>query len=203
MIIVKPSAELISHTPNPEQLIELSGRTCYKSEDKITEDSAADFVERILKKRGHASIGEHASATFRLVTNRYTTHQLVRHRIAAYSQESQRYCNYSKKKFDEQVAFVCPIELADNEDATLMWAQSCEEAEKNYFDMIKFGIKPEIARSVLPSSCKTEIVVTMNFRTWLHFITLRTSPHAQADIRFLANDIQRQLLEIAPNVFKP
>jgi thymidylate synthase (FAD) len=183
-------------------MIERSGRTCYKSEDLITIKSSERFITSIIKS-GHDSVLEHASASFRIVTNRFTTHQIVRHRLFSYSQESQRYCNYTKDKFDKEICFVRPIEIHPYEDDLefYSWRLSCQLAEKSYFDMISNGSKPEVARSILPSSCKTELVMTGNFRNWRHFLKLRCDSHAQSDVRYLANEIKGILCCMAPTVF--
>lgn len=196
MNIVSPSATLIWVTPNAEKIIEEAGRTCYKSEDKITEESSKKFIKMIMK-RGHESVLEHASASFRFVTTRFTTHQLVRHRLFSYSQESQRYCNYTKGKFGSELTFVRPLDIENDE----VWKESMKRAEQDYQKMIDMGYPPQDARTVLPSSCKTEIVTTGNFRNWRHFLKLRMSSHAQSDIRYLAQEVFSILSSIAPNVF--
>jgi thymidylate synthase (FAD) len=204
MRIIPPSVELLGSTVKPELLIEEAGRTCYKSETNITDESAAKFIQNVCMTRGHQSVMEHASATFRITTNRFTTHQLVRHRIASYSQESQRYCNYSKDKFSNEIGFVVPadIEYCQAPDLFRAWVASCEQCESSYFWMLDAGAKPETARSVLNSSAKTEIVVTMNFRSWLNFIELRADSHAQIDIRNIAYQIQDALNCISHTIFK-
>lgn len=202
MKIIQPSVELLGSTVNPELLIEEAGRTCYKSETNITDESAAKFIHNVCVRKGHQSVMEHASATFRIITNRFTTHQLVRHRIASYSQESQRYCNYSKDKFSNEISFVQPADIIKDHKAYSIWIESCLACEFSYFEMLEAGAKPETARSVLNSSAKTEIVVTMNFRSWLHFIELRADSHAQIDIRNIAYQIQSELNNIAPSIFK-
>lgn len=200
MLICEPSAELIWITPNSEEIIERAGRTCYKSEDKITKNSAGCFVEKIVNN-GHHSVLEHASASFRLITNRYTTHQIVRHRLFSYSQESQRYCDYSKENFNTGVQFVKPVDLSEESEEYQSWLNSMMAAETQYLGLIDNGCAPQVARSVLPSSTKTEIVMTGNFRSWLHFLTLRCSSHAQADVRMLARFIRLRLIIEAPNAF--
>jgi thymidylate synthase (FAD) len=204
MKIVSPEVVILSHTENPELLIEAAGRTCYKSEAKITEESSQKFIENVVMSKGHESVMEHASASFRIVTNRFTTHQLVRHRIASYSQESQRYCNYSKDKFSNEISFVKPADIDPIKEPNVYhaWVKSCTGSELDYFEMLELGAKAQTARSVLNSSSKTEIVVTMNFRSWLHFIKLRASSHAQADIRAIAYSINKELNKIAPSIFK-
>ena len=175
----------------------------FRSEDAITEESAEKFIARIIKS-GHESVLEHASASFRIVTNRYTTHQIVRHRLFSYSQESQRYCNYGSNKFGD-IAFVTPIDLVNRDHdirgGYLAWQVSCKKSESTYLNMIHNDISPQVARSVLPSSCKTEIVMTGNFRSWRHFLKLRCSTHAQVDVRYLANEIRSQLRKAAPTAF--
>lgn len=179
-------------------MIEKAGRTCYKSEDKITETSSGDFVKR-MTKFGHHSMLEHASASFRIITDRGISHEIVRHRLASYAQESTRYCNYSKNKFGNECSFIEPFGM--NENQTSLWLIACIQTEKIYFKMLEDGCTPQIARSVLPTSLKTEIVMTANFREWLHFIKLRTSKKAHPQIRPIAYQIQNTLSQYAPNMF--
>jgi len=201
MNLIEPSATLLWITPHPETIIESAGRTCYKSESNITEDSSEKFIKRIIMS-GHESVLEHCSASFRIVCARFTTHQIVRHRLFSYSQESQRYCNYSKDKFNNEICFVRPMDLdGASEPLQLEWSNACRAAEISYFSLINDGVAPQCARSVLPSSCKTEIVMTGNFRSWRNFLHLRLSSHAQADIRVIAQEIEYKLNEQAPNVF--
>lgn len=181
MKIVDQSVECITSTPNALQVIEGAGRTCYKSEEKITSDSAVPFVRGIVK-RGHESVLEHASATFRIVTDRGVSHEIVRHRLASYSQESTRYCNYGSR--DGEISVIEPPGL--NSAMRLGWEMSCKTAESAYITMIKSSVPPQIARSVLPTCLKTEIVMTANFREWRHFIRLRTSIAAHPQIRVIA-----------------
>ncbi len=198
MKIVQPSVELLFVTPDSAQLIEAAGRICYKSEDKITGDSADKFV-KMIRKRGHESVIEHASATFRIVTDRGISHEIVRHRIASYSQESTRYCNYGKEKFSNEITVCKPSGLTNHQEDC--WILSCEEAEVSYFAMLDEGAKPQQARSVLPTCLKTEIVMTANFREWCHFIRLRAAKAAHPDIQPLAREIHRVLAGHCPPVF--
>lgn len=198
MKIVEPSVELLFATPNAAQLLEAAGRTCYKSEDKITDDSAIKFVEMI-EKRGHHSVIEHAYATYRIITDRGITHEIVRHRIASYSQESTRYCNYGKDKFDGQITMLPPSGMTSLE--VIVWKRAAEQAEKNYMDMLEAGATPQRARSVLLTCLKTEIVMSCNFREWLHFLTLRTAKAAHPDMRIIAKMIGKSLAAECPAVF--
>lgn len=198
MKIITPSVELLAITPRSSQLIELAGRTCYKSEDKITDDSADKFVAMI-NKRGHVSVIEHASATFRIITDRGITHEIVRHRLASYSQESTRYCNYGKEKFGQEIAVVTPAGLSGPAWST--WKAACVGAEQRYFELLELGCPPQTARSVLPTCLKTEIVMTCNFREWCHFLKLRMAPAAHPDIRPIALSIWEELVEHSPAVF--
>jgi len=222
MKIIEPSVELLWITPEPYKVIELSGRTCYKSEDKITPDSAIRFADMI-KQRGHESVVEHAAASFRIICDRGITHEIVRHRLASYSQESTRYCNYSKDKFGSEISVVQPPGIAPCDRAVADaeyglsrdWVCDCDEcvcfraweranitAQDSYNIMISKGKSPQIARSVLPTDLKTEIVMTCNFREWLHFIKLRTSPAAHPQIRPIAESIRAKLAEHCPTIFK-
>lgn len=203
MKIVEPSASLMSWTRHDllqaEQHIERCGRICYKSEDKTTKESAGKFI-RMLIKREHESVLEHASATILFVCDRGVSHELVRHRLASYSQESTRYCNYGKDKFDNEISVIEPPGLSAKK-AYHSWLLACKEAESQYLWMLKAGLSPQIARSVLPTCLKTEIAVTANLREWRHILKLRTSKAAHPQIREIMLMAGKELKEIAPNVF--
>ena len=199
MKIVKPSVTLLWITPNPEVQIELASRTCYKSEDKITEHSAGDFVRK-MRTLGHHAMIEHAVASFRIVTDRGITHEIVRHRLASYAQESTRFCNYSTDKFGNECSFIEPPDLT--EDQKREWEQACLYAEAKYFGMLSAGCSPQIARSVLPSCLKTEIVMMANLREWRHFISIRSAKAAHPQIRYIAYEVWVVLMEHAPNIFE-
>ena len=213
--ICNENSKAVSHSaflyPDSEQLIELAGRTCYKSEDKIGPGTAAKFINMVID-RGHYSVLEHASATFRIVCDRGISHEIVRHRLASYSQESTRYCNYGKDKFGAEISVIAPLGLDDAGilksspyDLTytpyLDWLRTCESAEATYFNLLQAGVLPQTARSVLPTCLKTEIVMTCNFRVWRHFLLLRTALTAHPQVREIADMILKQLRAIAPDVF--
>lgn len=199
MKIVQPTAVLEWITPEPLLAIERAGRTCYKSEDKITEGSAVKFCDMIYQ-RGHESVVEHAVASFRIVCDRGVSHEIVRHRLASYSQESTRYCNYSKDKFGNEIQVIQPPGL--DEFQRLAWEEGVRNTEEAYFNMLARGCTPQIARSVLPNCLKTEIVMTANFREWMHFLKLRTSSAAHPQMREVAVQIQAILAEQVPSIFK-
>ena len=199
MKIVKPSVELLWITEKPQHQIEAAGRTCYKSEDKITQASAGKFVS-MLRKSGHHAMLEHAAASFRIITDRGITHEIVRHRLASYGQESTRYCNYSKDKFGNECSFIQPPDLTFTQ--TIEWKAACSHAENAYFALLKEECAPQIARSVLPNCLKTEIVMMANLREWRHFIKLRGSQAAHPQIRPIAYSIWDTLMEHAPNIFE-
>ena len=198
MRIVKQSVQLVQCTPEPEKLIERMGRICYKSEDKITEDSSKKFLEMLLA-RGHESVLEHAVASFIITTSRGVTHEIVRHRIASYSQESTRFCNYSKDGFGSEITVIEPPGL--NDSSLNHWTNTVLECEENYMKMIKDGVKPETARSILPTCLKADIGVTMNFRQLRHFLRLRTSKAAHPEMREIAFMIATELAKISPTLF--
>lgn len=200
MKIVEPYVKLVQVTPNAAELIELCGRLCYKSEDAITEGSAASFIA-MLKRRGHLSVLEHAVASFIIGTDRGVTHELVRHRIASFSQTSTRYCNYSKDKFGSEITVVKPVDLPEDCGSYRIWETAMKEAEASYLSLTSRGISPQTARSVLPTCLFTEIAMTANFREWAHFLELRTSAAAHPDMRRVANLIQRELVRVAPTIF--
>jgi thymidylate synthase (FAD) len=198
MKVVDPQVSLEWITPMPLQAIERAGRTCYKSEDKITDDSAEVFC-RMIYKRGHESVVEHAVASVRIICDRGVTHEIVRHRLASYSQESTRYCNYGKDKFNGQIQVIMPPDMTEEQKAE-WWDAMCY-AEKKYLRMLELGATPQIARSVLPTGLKTEIVMTANFREWRHFLKLRTDKAAHPQMREVALMIQVILAEKCPFVF--
>lgn len=200
--IVKPSYEILTPINGDEilKLIELAGRTCYKSDNLITPDSAKNFVEKIAQ-RGHESVIEHYNITVRFICNRGFTHELVRHRLAAYSQESTRYCNYNKDKFGSEITVIKPFELNENTKEYDLWKEAMQNAEKSYMAMIENGSKPENARGVLPIDIKTEIVITTNLREWKHIFELRTSKTAHPSMRELMIPLLKEFKEKIPVIF--
>ena len=182
------------------QKLERCGRVCYKSEDKITEGSAEKFIGMILKS-GHESVLEHEKLTVKFICDRGVTHEIVRHRIASYSQESTRYCNYTKNKFGNELTFIRPCFWADDSDEYAVWKQAMEDIEKTYVKLISLGAKPEEARSILPNSLKTEIVCTMNLREWRHFFRLRTAERAHPQIREISVALLDELKKRIPVIF--
>lgn len=187
MKIITPKAELLN-APSYSSLlalVEQAGRTCYKSEDKITADSAEKFIAGIIK-RGHEAVIEHGSLSARFTCDRGVSHEIVRHRLAAYCQESTRYCNYSKEGFGGEITVIAPSWTKEGEQPYKLWEKACRAAEIAYFDLLTVGCSPQEARSVLPNSLKTEVVMTANLREWRHFFKLRTSPAAHPDMRKVA-----------------
>lgn len=184
MKVVSPSAEIIVMDDGPTLLkrIESAGRTCYKSEDKITDNSAPTFISKILHT-GHHSVIEHASGTVRIVCDRGVTHEIVRHRLASYSQESTRYANYSNAKFGKEITVIRPCFWSDDTPAYAIWYESMLQAERTYLALIDQGSSAQQARSVLPNSLKTEIVITCNLREWRHIFELRCAPSAHPQMR--------------------
>lgn len=182
--------------------LESHGRTAYKSEDKIGEGSAEKFIEMIIK-RPHLSVLEHVAVSVRVICDRGVSHEIVRHRIASYTQESTRYCNYAKGKFGNELTFILPSFLKDKAGAMYQeWLVAMRTAERTYLAMIGYGAKPQEARSVLPNSLKTEIVMTMNLREWLHFFKLRTAPNAHPDMRVVAGKILGEFNLRIPVIFE-
>jgi len=165
------------------QKIEAAARTCYKSEGKIQEGSAAKLVAGLIKS-GHEAMLEHASVTVKFVVDRGISHELVRHRLASFAQESTRYCNYSKDDFGSEITFIIPDYLEYKSEGWNIWKESMKQTEDAYFKMLDFGLSPQQARAVLPNSLKTEVVMTANLREWRHFFKLRAlgttgKPHPQ------------------------
>jgi len=204
MKIIKPSYEIMTKINREEILktLEMAGRTCYKSEDKITKESAGRFVKTLIKS-GHEAMIEHFNLTIKFICDRGVTHEIVRHRVASYAQESTRYCNYSQDKFGNEITVIEPYFFANNDDDSnyYYWQESCEWAEEYYFKLLENGATPQEARSVLPNSLKTEIVVTMNMRELRHFLRLRTAKVAHPQIREIAIPLLNELQEKLPEIF--
>lgn len=210
MIIQKPSVEILSTEPYQDMLrrVERIGRVCYKSEDRIGEGSAEKFIQGILR-RGHESVIEHGSITVKFICDRGVTHEIVRHRIASYSQESTRYCNYVKEKFGSQITCIdlstgFHYDLNNEMDRRKyeVWQEAMENAERSYFQLIQLGATPQEARSVLPNSLKTELVATMNLREWRHFFRMRADTAAHPQCREVAQMLLERFAKEYPVFFE-
>lgn len=201
MKIIQPSFEItnISHS-EPLKFIEKIGRTCYKSEDNITETSAEKFVKNIIKN-GHEAVIEHVSITVKVICDRGISHEWVRHRVASYAQESTRYCNYSKDKFEKEITVIEPLFFKNDEYKYFCWKEACEWCESYYFFLLENGSTPQEARSVLPNSLKTELICTMNLREWRHFLKLRTAKVAHPQIREITIPLLKALQREIPIIF--
>ena len=216
MKVIDARYEILDKIDGMEVLkkIERVARTCYKSEDYIKEGSAERLVKSLID-RGHEAMLEHYSFSIKFICDRGVSHEIVRHRVASFAQESTRYCNYSKDKFGNELTFIKPCfwENTDNEEINNIiynrlsynnyeiWVLACSNIEENYFEMLENGATPEEARSILPNSIKTEIVMTMNLREWRHFLNLRTSKAAHPQMRQVANMILTMFKEKIPVIF--
>lgn len=242
MKIILPSYEILTPISDEGikelQRIEQAARTCYKSEDKITEDgeSAKKLVSNLIK-RGHEAMLEHSQLSVKFITDRGVSHELVRHRIASFAQESTRWCDYSNGKFDEMLTFIIPSEFNEWYKANIehldaynkflesasmgntlygyetilethekpngfgQWMWGIAQCERVYKSMRLNGCSPQLARSILPNSLKTEIVVTANYREWRNILKLRTAPDAHPDIRSLFNELLKDLKSRIPLIF--
>ena len=208
--IIGPHVDFPMQHPISEQKllrsIERAARVCYKSEDKITDDSARKMVKNLIKS-GHLAMLEHESISMIFTCDRGVSHEIVRHRVASYAQESTRYCNYSKGKFGNVIKVINPYYgFGDimTENMIIAWKHGCNEAAKSYFKMIEEGAQPQFARDVLPTSTATTIVVTMNIREWRHFFELRSlgttgAPHPQ--MRCLADEALNKMYSNYPTLF--
>lgn len=196
MKIVSAKVELAFPVNAAEMMknIELAGRTCYKSEDKITLESSGGFVRRLIAS-GHESVLEHEKISMRVICDRGVSHEIVRHRIASYSQESTRYCDYGGQ--------VEVVEIAGHmtDEQYSVWREAMQEAELAYMKLRQMGVRPQIARSVLPNSLKTEMVMTANLREWRLFLKVRTAKAAHPQMREVADKILEMFVGILPEVF--
>jgi len=181
MKVINSFFEVITYLDRQEILkkLERAGRISHKSENKIVPDSAPDFVKKIIKS-GHESVLEHVAISVIIVCDRGISHELVRHRIASYTQESTRYCDYWKKG---ELIFIKPFFLEEGTEKYQIWEKAMKVAEGFYFELRKKGLKPEEARSVLPNSLKTEVFMTANLREWRHIFALRCAPESHPQMR--------------------
>ena len=202
MKIVKSSVEVL--TPiNGERIlnhIETIARTCYQSQQS---NNNHNLVKSLIRSE-HFAMLEHYNISVKFVTDRGVSHEIVRHRLASFAQESTRYCNYSKDKFGNEISVIKPTELKEGSFEYIVWQKQCEAAERTYFKLLDSGVTPETARSVLPTSLKTTIVMTANVREWRHFLNLRavgTTGKPHPDIKVLADDLLEQFKEQVPILF--
>lgn len=201
MILVKPSYEIVSEIEKDKILknIEVIGRTCYKSEYKITKESCYKFIEMLLSN-GHESVLEHEKISIKFICDRGVSHEIVRHRLASFSQESTRYCNYSSDKFNNALSII-DIRPFMDDDQYEQWLEMMGICEDMYFTLINRGCSPQIARSVLPNSLKTEVVVTANIREWRTIFKQRTSIKAHPQMRQLMIPLLEELKDKLPILF--
>lgn len=198
MRIIQP--HVVVDAVNPSLVmrsLEVKGRVCYKSETRITDASADKFVESLIS-RGHESVIEHEKISARFVVDRGVSHEIVRHRIASYSQESTRYCNYGH---DNEITVIEPFFFGRETAKYDTWLFACESAESNYMSLLELGAIPQEARSVLPNSLKTEIEVTFNLREWRHFFRLRCASAAHPQMQQVAIPLLLHLMGRLPVIF--
>jgi len=214
MIIVRPSFTIETELDGPQILWDLAmfARVSYKSEANADKESAESFIKKRMDG-GHWTVLEHYSITVRFICNRGVSHELVRHRLASYTQESTRFCNYSKNRFGKEITVISPTWLLSPEkevkdlsqdEACLYrtWQSAMEMAETAYFTLLKMGAKPQYARGVLPNDLKTEIVMTANLREWRHVFSQRAiNRAAHPQIRELMVPLLRTLAAKIPIVF--
>ena len=202
MKIIPASVEIMTPIDGEAILkhLELCGRVCYKSEGKIAPGSAEKFLANIIK-RGHEAVLEHYGFTVKFICDRGVSHEIVRHRMASYCQESTRYCNYSKDSFGNEITVIRPGYLTEGTYAWNYWREACLSAERRYFEMLNVDCSPQEARAVLPNSLKTELVMTANIREWRHFLKLRTSAAAHPQIREVAGLLLKELQAKVPVLF--
>ncbi|MCF8104588.1 MAG: FAD-dependent thymidylate synthase [Desulfohalobiaceae bacterium] len=202
MRVILPCHEILYLPPSEEilKLIETAGRTCYKSEDRMGPGSAEAFIKRIVDS-GHESVIEHGVCTVKFICDRGVSHELVRHRLAAYSQESTRYANYSRDKFGREITVVKPCFWPEDSPDYKQWLQAMEQAERAYMQLLDRGAKAQEARSVLPNSLKTEVVMTANLREWRHVLKLRCSKPAHPQIREVMLPLLQEFKERVPVLF--
>jgi len=214
--IIKASYQILTPIDGEEilQTIESAGRICYKSEKRITKESSESFVKNLLNRQ-HETPLEHISISVKFVCDRGILAEITRHRIASFNVESTRYCNYSKDKFGGELTFIEPcfwhdyprnmINKPDTYQTEIymytIWKNTCQKAEKAYLQLLEEGATPQEARSILPNSLKTEIIMTANLREWRHFFKLRTAIDAHPQMREITIPLLNELKEKIPIIF--
>lgn len=204
MKIIPASYEILTPVDGDAVLkqLELYGRTAYKSQDKITEDSAKKFVANIIKSE-HESVVEHISLSVRFIVDRGVMAEMTRHRISSFTVSSTRYINFSKDKYGGEIEVIDPCFWKDNINSAYykIWKESCEQSEKGYFALLAWAATPQEARSVLPNSLATEIIMTANLREWRHFFKLRTSKAAHPQMREVTVPLLKEFQQMIPIIF--
>ena len=205
MKIVKPGYEILTNISEDglEELkaIERAARTCYKSEGRTSEDGvSAQKMILALIKRGHEAMLEHGGMTVKFTCDRGVSHELVRHRMASFAQESTRYCNYGKDSFGHEITVIAP-EWPSDSDEYKLWYSTMLVAENAYMELLEAGKTAQEARCVLPNSLKTEVVVTANWREWRHIFKLRCAEDAHPDIRRIMIPLWREVSDRIPLLF--
>ncbi len=202
MKIIEPYFEILHMEDGEEicRLLELAARTCYKSEDKIADGTSHGLLRRLLKT-GHESVIEHSSVSVRIVCDRGISHEIVRHRLCSFSQESTRYANYSRKKFGKEITVIRPFFWDADSDLYKEWEQAMKACEKAYITLMENGARAQEARSVLPNSLKTEIIVTANVREWRHIFNLRCSAASHPQIRQIMLPMLKEFHSRIPVLF--
>jgi thymidylate synthase (FAD) len=203
MKIIEPSVILLTPFDGGDVLkfLESCGRVCYRSENNITADSAENFIRNIIK-RGHESILEHFNCTFKIICDRGVMAELTRHRLASFSVESTRYCDYSSDKFGGDLTFIRPCFWKENEQNFIIWENHVRLIEIGYKNLRDNGCPPEQARAILPNSLATTIIITANLREWRHLLKLRTENKAHPQMRQIANMILDTFKNLIPVVFE-
>ena len=180
--------------------IEKACRTCYRSEGNITEDSYKKLLTNCIT-RGHESVLEHEKVTVRMCTDIGVYKDLTRHRIASFSIESTRYCNYGKDKFENEIKFIKPCNIEENTELYSEWIDACKTIEEKYLNMAKIGATPDQMRMILPHSTAAELVMTANIREWKHILTLRTTNHVHPSVRQVMIPLLLHFKREMPEIF--
>jgi thymidylate synthase (FAD) len=190
------------HIKEMVKTIEYAGRNCYRSHDKITDNSHETFIKSIVN-RGHESVLEHCSISVEITTDRGIMAEITRHRIASFSIESSRYCNYGKDKFGNEITFIKPNFWNDDDHIAkrLIWVETMNFIETQYMKLLELGAKPEEARSILPNSTKSTIVMTANLRSWRNYFNLRCDRSAHPQVREISVQILAKFYELVPVAF--
>ena len=202
MKLVDPYFDILTKINGEEILkfLEKCGRTCYKSEDKITEDSARKLIKAIIAS-GHESVIEHFVITVKFICDIGFYKDITRHRMASFSVESTRYCNYSKGKFGGELTFIKPVNIELGTKEYEIWKKCMEDIEKHYLDMAHLSATPDMLRMMLPHSTAASVICTANLREWRHILKLRSSKRAHPSIYSLMRNLLKEFQQKIPIIF--
>ena len=200
--VIEPSVEIFTPLNGNEILkhLERCARNCYKSEDKIMDESAPKMIKKLIDL-GHEAMIEHFSISLKIIADTGVLKDITRHRLVSFAVESTRYCLYAKDKFGNEISVMKPVHIPEGSPEYEVWLNCMKDIEKAYLKMAELGCKADACRMVLPHSTKAEIIMTANLREWRHVLRLRTAPAAHPTVQQIMKMVLREFKKNIPVVF--